>query len=101
MLVLYTQKEVLNKISKYLFSPTNVIFIYLSKTPKATKWGQQKNKPIKCSYVKKKMTSNLLKKIKHLFLPLNTNFSNGFFFIGVYMVKKGYIYIIQNVILSI
>jgi hypothetical protein len=69
MLVLYTQKGLLNKISKCLFSPTKVISIYLSKTLKATKWGQQKNKPIKCSHVKKKMTSNLLKKNKTLISP--------------------------------
>jgi hypothetical protein len=70
MLVLYTQNGVLNKILKCIFSPTNIIFTYLLKTPKATKWDQQKNKSIKCSHMEKKKKSNSLKKIKHLFLPL-------------------------------
>ena len=41
MLILYTPKGVLNKMSKCLFSLTNVIPIYLSKKLKPIKWGQQ------------------------------------------------------------
>jgi hypothetical protein len=55
---------------KYLFFSTNDIPIYLSKEPKLTKWGQQKNKSIKYSHVEKKIISKSLKKIKHLFIPL-------------------------------
>ena len=38
------------------------------KKTKTNKIDQQKNKPIKYNYMEKKMTSNSLKKIKHLFL---------------------------------
>jgi len=54
MLILHTPKEVLNKTLKCIFSFTNIIFIYLSKKSKSTKWGQQKNKPIKHGYMEKK-----------------------------------------------
>ena len=47
---------------KCFFFPTNVIILtYLLKERKLVKWSQQKNKPIKSSYVKKK-TSKSLKK---------------------------------------
>ena len=48
------------------FFPTNIIPIYISKEPKLTKWDQQKNKPIKCSYMKKEITSKSLRKNKAL-----------------------------------
>jgi hypothetical protein len=41
MLILYTLKGVLNKMSKCLFSSTNIIPTYLSKKLKPIKWGQQ------------------------------------------------------------
>ena len=41
-------------------------------------------------------------KIKHLFLPLQYNWLfKWLFFIGVYIIIKKHIYIIQNAILSI
>ena len=43
----------------------NVIPTYLSKEPKLTKWGQQKNKPIKSSHVKKN-NIKIIKKNKTL-----------------------------------
>jgi hypothetical protein len=70
LLVFHTPREKSNKMLKYLFFSTNDIPIYLSKEPKLTKWGQQKNKSIKYSHVEKKITSKSLKKIKHLFIPL-------------------------------
>jgi len=70
LLVFHTSREESNKKLKCLFFPTKTIPTYLSKEPKLTKWGQQKNKPIKCSYVEKKITLKSLKKIKHLFIPL-------------------------------
>jgi hypothetical protein len=66
MLILHTPKEVLNKMLKCIFSFTNIIFIYLSKKSKSTKWGQQKNKSIKRGYMEKKITSNLLRENKIL-----------------------------------
>lgn len=66
MLILHTLKEVLNKMLKYIFSITNVIPIDLLKKPKPTKWVYQKNKPIKCGYMEKKIISNLLRKNKIL-----------------------------------
>ena len=54
---------------KYLFFPTNVISTYLLKKSKLIKWGQQKNKPIKSSHVEKN-NIKIIKKIKHLFIPL-------------------------------
>jgi hypothetical protein len=66
MLILHTPKEVLNKMLKCIFSFTNIIFIYLSKKSKSTKWGQQKNKPIKTWLYGKKITSNLLRENKIL-----------------------------------
>jgi hypothetical protein len=48
------------------FFSTKVILTYLLKKPKLAKWSQQKNKPIKSSYVEKKITLKLLKKIKYL-----------------------------------
>jgi hypothetical protein len=42
MFILHTPKEVLNKMLKYLFSPTNVIPTYLSKKAKTNKVGPLK-----------------------------------------------------------
>jgi len=66
LLVLHTPKGKPNKMLKWLFSPTNAIPKYLFKEPKPTKWGHQKNKPIKCRHVEKKVTSNLLRNNKTL-----------------------------------
>jgi hypothetical protein len=37
MLVLHASKEILNKMLKYIFFPTNIIHAYLSKKSKPTK----------------------------------------------------------------
>ena len=60
----HTSRKKSNNI--LIFFPTNIIPIYISKEPKLTKWGQQKNKPIKCSYMKKEITSKSLRKNKAL-----------------------------------
>jgi hypothetical protein len=50
---------------KYIFFPTNNIPTYLSKEPKLTMWGQQKNKLIKFSHVEKN-NIKIIKKNKTL-----------------------------------
>jgi hypothetical protein len=61
LLVFHTPKGKPNKKLKCLFFPTKAIPTYLSKEPKLTKWGQQKNKPIKSSHVENKITLKSLK----------------------------------------
>ena len=51
---------------KYFLSPINVILTYFFKESKTNKVEPLKNKPIKYSYVEKKITSNLLKNNKTL-----------------------------------
>jgi hypothetical protein len=93
MLVLYTQNGVLNKILKCIFSPTNIISTYLLKTPKATKWDQQKNKSIKCSHMEKKKEIKLAKKNKTLISPtLILAFQMAFFHWSIHGKKKPYLY---------
>jgi len=70
LFVFHAPREEPNKKLKCLFFSTKAIPTYLSKEPKLTKWGQQKNKSIKSSHVEKKITLKSLKKIKHLFIPL-------------------------------
>ena len=95
MLVLYAQKRVLNKIPKCLFSLTNVISTYLSKKPKSTKWSQQKNKPIKCSNVKKN-DIKLIKKNKTLISPTPIlAFQMAFFHWSIHGKKKSYLYYLK------
>jgi hypothetical protein len=82
LFVFHAPREEPNKKLKCLFFPTKAIPTYLSKEPKLTKWGQQKNKPIKSSHVEKKITLKSLKKIKHLWL------FKWLFSIETCMVKK-------------
>ena len=102
MLVFHTPRGKPNKMLKYLFFLTNIIPTYLSKESKLTKWGQQKNKPIKYSHMEKKITSKSLKKNKTLIYStlIELAFQMVFFHWNIHG-KKSYIYIIQNVILSI
>jgi hypothetical protein len=75
---------------KYLIFPTNAISTYFSKKPKLTKWGQQKYKPIKCSYVEKKITSKSLRKNKKFIYStiIELAFQIAFFHWIIYGKKK-------------
>jgi len=86
---------------KCLFFPTNIIPTYLSKEPKLTKLGQQKNKPIKSSHVEKN-NIKIIKKNKILIYStlIELAFQMAFFHWNMHG-KKSSIYIIQNAILSI
>ena len=89
MLVFHTPREKSNKMLKYLFFSTNDIPIYLSKEPKLTKWGQQKNKSIKYSHVEKKNNIKIIKKNKTLIYSTLIKLAfQMVFFIGVYIIKK-------------
>ena len=89
MFILYTLKGKLNKILKYLFSSTNIIPTYLSKESKLIKWGQQKNKPIKSSHVKKN-NIKIIRKNKTLFYStlIELTFQMVFFYWNIYILKK-------------
>jgi hypothetical protein len=75
---------------KCLFFPTKAIPTYLSKEPKLTKWGQQKNKPIKSSHVKKKNNIKIIKKNKTLMA-----FQMIFFHWDMHGKKKLYLYYLK------
>jgi len=95
LLVFHTPKGKSNKKLKCLFFPTKAISTYLSKEPKLTKWGQQKNKPIKSSHVEKKITLKSLKKNKTLIYStlIELAFQMAFFHWNMHG-KKSYIYTI-------
>jgi hypothetical protein len=65
---------------KCIFFPTNAIPTYLLKEPKLTKWGQQKNKPIKSNHVEKNNIKIIKKNKTLIYSTLNRiGFSNGLF----------------------
>ena len=65
MFIFHTPRKKSNKMLKCIFFVINVILTYLSKEPKLTNWGQQKNKPIKSSHVEKN-NIKIIKKNKTL-----------------------------------
>jgi len=95
LLVFHTPREKPNKKLKCIFFSIKAIPTYLSKEPKLTKWGQQKNKPIKSSHVEKKITLKSLKKNKTLIYStlIELTFQMVFFHWNMYG-KKNYIYTI-------
>ena len=85
-------KEKVKQNIKFFF-PTNIIPIYISKEPKLTKWGQQKNKPIKCSHMEKEITSKSLRKNKALIYStiIELTFQMAFLHWSIHDKKKSYI----------
>jgi hypothetical protein len=80
LFIFHTPKKKPNKILKCIFFVINVIPTYLSKEPKLTNWGQQKNKPIKSSHVEKN-NIKIIKKNKTLiyYILIELAFQMAFF----------------------
>jgi hypothetical protein len=94
LLVFHTARGKPNKKLKCIFFLTKVIPTYLSKELKLTKWGQQKNKPIKSSHVKKNNIKIIKKNKTFIYSTLiELAFQMTFFHWNMHD-KKSYIYTI-------
>jgi hypothetical protein len=79
----------MDSIYKIPFLPYKCYSYVSFKKIKTYKVCLKKKKPIKCSYVERKKTSNSLRKIKTLIsLTLIQLAFQKIFFVGVYIVKK-------------